>query len=107
MLVTVLPNGAILHLGVNLSTADTTVGRLIFLELVLGSDFDVLPPDQWPARFDVFQADGSTRVDPAEWPVARALRGDVCEPALYLLRHAEVSAGIFMQISARPVRNRR
>ncbi|HMC71022.1 MAG TPA: HAMP domain-containing protein, partial [Mycobacteriales bacterium] len=37
MLVTVLPNGAILHLGVNLSTADTTVGRLIFLELVLGS----------------------------------------------------------------------
>jgi two-component system OmpR family sensor kinase len=37
MLVTVLPNGAILHLGVNLSTVETTVGRLIFLELVLGS----------------------------------------------------------------------
>jgi len=37
MLVTVLDNGAVLHLGVNLSTAESTVGRLIFLELLFGS----------------------------------------------------------------------
>jgi two-component system OmpR family sensor kinase len=37
MLVTVLDNGAVLHLGVNLSTAESTVGRLIFLEMLFGS----------------------------------------------------------------------
>ena len=29
---------------------------------MLGSDFDTLTPDQWPARYDVFQADGTTLV---------------------------------------------
>jgi len=42
MLVTVLSNGAVLHLGVNLSTVETTVGRLVALELLLGSGALVL-----------------------------------------------------------------
>jgi two-component system OmpR family sensor kinase len=37
MLVVVLDNGSILHLGVNLSTVESTVSRLIFLELLFGS----------------------------------------------------------------------
>jgi two-component system OmpR family sensor kinase len=42
MLVTVLPNGAVLHLGVNLSTVESTVGKLVALELLLGSGALVL-----------------------------------------------------------------
>jgi len=37
MLVAVLNNGAVLHLGVNLSTVESTVSRLVFVELVFGS----------------------------------------------------------------------
>jgi two-component system OmpR family sensor kinase len=37
MLVTVLDDGSVLHLGVTLSTVETTVSRLIFLELLFGS----------------------------------------------------------------------
>ncbi len=36
MLVAVLGNGAVLHLGVNLSTVETPVSRLVFVELLFG-----------------------------------------------------------------------
>ncbi|OLB64993.1 MAG: two-component sensor histidine kinase [Actinobacteria bacterium 13_2_20CM_2_72_6] len=36
MLVSVLSDGAVLHLGVDLSTVENTVGRLIFVELLFG-----------------------------------------------------------------------
>jgi two-component system OmpR family sensor kinase len=36
VLVTVLPNGEVLHLGANLSTVDSAVSRLIFAELLAG-----------------------------------------------------------------------
>jgi len=62
-------------------------------------------PEEWAESYGVYLADGETPHPPAELPMARAMRGETVTDELLYLRHANVPAGMWLRVTANPLRD--
>ncbi len=74
---------------------------------ILGIDLSGLPVTEWNQKLLVFRPDQKTILPPAEFPTARASRGETVDDVEVFVRHAGAPNGIFISASARPLRNER
>ena len=74
---------------------------------ILGIDLTGLPVTEWNQKLLVFRPDQKTILPPAEFPTARASRGETVDDVEVFVRHAGAPNGIFISASARPLRNER
>ncbi len=74
---------------------------------ILGIDLSGLPVSAWNQKLLVFRPDRRTILPPAEFPTARASRGETVDDVEVFVRHAGAPNGIYISASARPLRNER
>jgi PAS domain S-box-containing protein len=71
---------------------------------ILGMDIAGVLEDEWAQRYAVYRADQKTPYPAHEFPLAKALRGEALDETDIFVRHPEAPDGIFVTISARPLR---
>ena len=74
-------------------------------ERILGIGMTDRPPDEWTDLYGVFYPDRSTPVPTDELPLVRAVRGEVVEDEELFIRNPSVPAGVFVSVTASPVRS--
>jgi PAS domain S-box-containing protein len=87
--------------------SDERGGRIYNLaaKRLLGMNVGEIPLAELPTRYTVYYPDQKTPYPTSEFPIARALRGEVLEETDVFLRHAEAPDGRWVTISARPLRD--
>lgn len=65
---------------------------------------DPLPGPLGPQN-EVFAADGTTLLNPQDYPITRALRGESSDNVIIFVRNPKIPKGIFMETSNRPLRD--
>ena len=71
---------------------------------ILGMDIAGVLEDEWAQRYAVYRPDQKTPYPAHEFPLAKALRGEALNETDIFVRHPEAPDGIFVTISARPLR---
>jgi len=61
--------------------------------------------DQWRDSYELYEADGTTRLSREDWPSARALRGENYDNYELVLRRPRSARSIHLAGSARPLRD--
>ena len=74
-------------------------------ERILGIGMTDRPPGEWTDLYGVFYPDRSTPVPADELPLVRAVRGEVVEDEEFFIRNPSVPAGVFISVTASPVRS--
>ncbi len=94
-------------MGEGLVAADQE-GRFIIwndsAKKLLGQGAADVPPEQWSAHYRCYLADGVTLHPVDRLPLVRALHGESVQVEL-IIRHKEQDEGIFLEFSARPMRD--
>ncbi|MEQ8329689.1 MAG: ATP-binding protein [Longimicrobiales bacterium] len=91
--------------GVTLADRD---GRIFFsnaaADRILGVQFTDGAPDTWAEHYGVFHPDGVTEVQPDEYPLVRALKGESTDEVEVLIRNPARPDGVRVLATARPLR---
>jgi PAS domain-containing protein len=74
-------------------------------EQLLGIGLLDIPPDDWSKRYGIFQRDQVTLAPARSLPLARALQGEACNDVQLFVRNQHRSEGVWITISARPLRD--
>ena len=74
-------------------------------ERILGIGMTDRPRDEWTDLYGVFYPDRATPVPADELPLVRAVRGEVVEDEEFFIRNASVPAGVYISVTASPVRD--
>ena len=72
----------------------------------IGKTYDPSNPEGWSEHFDIYRADGQTRADPQDLPLATALRGQAAGETVIRLRPRHPEAGtedIWLSASGYPL----
>jgi sigma-B regulation protein RsbU (phosphoserine phosphatase) len=84
-------------------------GRCLFLnpaaERILGTGDRGERPQEWATAFACYLVDKVTPYPPEDLPIARALRGETVGAAEVFVRNARLSDGMWLSVSARPLRD--
>ena len=62
-------------------------------------------PQEWTERYGVYLPDATTPYPPERLPLARAIRGESVDGDIQFLRHAGAPDGVWLRVSARPIRD--
>jgi rsbT co-antagonist protein RsbR len=73
-------------------------------EKILGLGMLDVQPEEWSAAYGLFRPDGVTPYPSEELPLARAVRGESIDREELIVRNAHKPQGIWVQVSARPLR---
>ena len=94
------------NIGDGVVIADELGGRSFNSEAkrILGAEIAGIPQGEWAQRYAVFRPDQKTPYPPSEFPVAKALGGEALDETDVFVRHPGAPNGIFVTISARPLR---
>jgi PAS domain S-box-containing protein len=94
--------------GDGIVVADLTGKFLLFnpaAERIVGLGMQQLPMENWSKHYGCFKNDQVTRYPPEELPLARAMRGEsIAEEEMFLRNYARPD-GVWISISARPLRD--
>jgi PAS domain S-box-containing protein len=86
-----------------------TSGKFILFnqkaEEIVGQGAHNISPDEWPAKYQIYLADGSRLLTPDELLLMRALRGEVVENQEVLIDNKSTGVKKFLLASSRPVRD--
>jgi PAS domain S-box-containing protein len=63
-------------------------------------------PEEWPEQYGLFFADGVTLLSADQVPLIRAIRGEVVEAMDLYLNNKTVSTGRWLNVTARPLRDK-
>jgi PAS domain S-box-containing protein len=88
--------------------ADTDGKFLIFnpaAEGILGIGAIQTGVEHWSQQYGLFLTDKTTPFPPEDLPLARALRGQSVDDGEVFVRHARKPDGLFLSVSARPLRD--
>lgn len=94
-------------MGDGVVVADQTGKFILFnpsAEKILGVGAVDTTPEQWSTEYGCFLPDGITPHPPSELPLARAIRGETVAGARLFVRHAGKPEGVWLNITARPLR---
>jgi PAS domain S-box-containing protein len=72
---------------------------------ILGRDGAPIPLEELSGQYEMYAADGVTRVSPDQVPLARALRGETVDAGLLLRQGPQIQGDLWLDISARPLRD--
>jgi PAS domain S-box-containing protein len=94
-------------IGDGVVIADERGGRIYNLaaKRLLGMDVSEVPPSELAKRYSAYFPDQKTPYPTSEFPIARALRGEVLEETDVFLRHPGAPDGRWVTISAQPLRD--
>ncbi len=86
-----------------------TGGGFLFVnpiaERIVGMGPTEGPADQWSETYGTFYPDGKKLFPSEELPLARAMRGESVDDVELLIRNRERPDGVFISVSARPLRD--
>jgi len=95
-------------MGDGVIVANETGSFLLFnpaAERILGIGRTDTTPDEWSGRYGLYLPDQVTLYPPESLPLARAIRGEEVNSAELFVRHADAPAGIWINVTARPLRD--
>lgn len=85
-------------------------GKIVFsneaADRILGVGAAVgVDPDEWSAHYGVFRLDGTTAFPTEEYPLVRALSGEVTHDVGMLVRNPSMPDGAYISVSGQPLRD--
>jgi HD-GYP domain-containing protein (c-di-GMP phosphodiesterase class II)/DNA-binding NarL/FixJ family response regulator len=95
-------------MGDGVIVADQTGAFILFnpaAERIIGIGQTDTTPDEWSKHYGLYLPDQVTLYPPESLPLARAIRGEEVNSAEIFVRHAATLAGIWINVTARPLRD--
>ncbi len=84
-------------------------GKFLFFnkaaEKMLGVGQLDVQPEQWTAQYGIYLPDQTTPYEPADLPLARAIRGEPVDEEELFIRNPHRPSGLWLSVNARPVKN--
>jgi two-component system, cell cycle sensor histidine kinase and response regulator CckA len=84
-------------------------GRLLLfnnaVERLIDTALPEAPPPEWPKRYGFYLPDQTTPFPPAEFPLARAIRGERAESVETFVRNGRAPEGLWVSVSATPLQH--
>jgi PAS domain S-box-containing protein len=84
-------------------------GKLVLInpaaERMTGMGLKDAEPEQWPEVYGLYLPDGHTPYPANDLPLVRALRGEDVDDAEVFMRHAARPEGLWLSVTARPMRD--
>lgn len=74
-------------------------------EKLLGNSLTDISPYEWTERYGLYLPDKLTPYPSQEFPLVRAIQGEIVDAAETFVHHSQLSEGIWLSVNARPLKD--